>query len=126
MGIYGLDIDKNCIEIAEANSKRAGTRGWVNLRVGDAAKFVSPVPGARGTIVCNPPYGERMMEKESVAKLERDVGKALAEAIPAWQMYFISSDEQFESNFGRRADKKRTLYNGMIKCLFYQYYKREK
>ncbi len=123
MGIYGSDIDDNCIETSKANSLRAGTADWIDFRTGDATKFTSPVPGARGTIVCNPPYGERMMDKACVEKLEKEVGAALAQSVPAWQLYFISSDEAFEKHFGRYADKKRTLYNGMIKCLFYQYYK---
>ncbi|MDD4125211.1 MAG: class I SAM-dependent RNA methyltransferase [Eubacteriales bacterium] len=123
MGIYGLDIDNNCIETSHANSLRAGTQDWIDFKAGDITQFTSPVPEARGTIVCNPPYGERMLDREAVARLEKAMGAALTKAVPAWQLYFISSDEMFERNYGRYADKKRTLYNGMIKCLFYQYFK---
>ena len=124
MEIFGSDIDPESIEIAKNNVSRAGVSDWVTLSVADARHFASPIPDARGTIVCNPPYGERMMEKSEVALLEKAVGEALEKSVPSWQMYFISSDENFERNFGRIADKKRTLYNGMIKCIFYQYYKK--
>ena len=91
----------------------------------DVRSFIPPVEGARGTIVCNPPYGERMMDKESAAELIAAAGKAIARSAPMWQLYFISPDPLFERHFGRRADKVRTLYNGTIKCGFYQFYKQK-
>ena len=125
MQIFGMDIDPECIGIAKNNSRRAGTDKWVDFRLGDVRKFVSPVENARGTIVCNPPYGERLMDKESAAALIREAGKAISASAPMWQLYFISPDTMFERHFGRRADKVRTLYNGMIKCGFYQFYKQK-
>lgn len=124
MEIFGSDIDSESIEIANNNAKRAGVDAWVHFSVADVTSFKSPIPNSRGTIVCNPPYGERMLDIEAVTELERKTGIALEKAVPDWQLYFISSDMNFEKAFGRRADKKRTLYNGMIKCIFYQYYKR--
>ncbi len=125
MLIFGSDIDKDAIEIAKSNSRRAGTEKWVRFSVSDVRSFRSPVEGARGTIVCNPPYGERLMDAESAAELVSAAGKAIAASVPMWQLYFISPDRDFERHFGRRADKVRTLYNGMIKCGFYQFYKQK-
>ena len=125
MQIFGMDIDPGCIEIAKNNSRRAGTEQWVDFRTGDVRRFVSPVKDARGTIVCNPPYGERLMDKESAAALIKEAGKAISASVPMWQLYFISPDTMFERHFGRRADKVRTLYNGTIKCGFYQFYRQK-
>ena len=125
MPIFGSDIDKDALETAKANARRAGVEKWVNFSCADVRSFVPPVEGARGTIVCNPPYGERMLDKESAAELISAAGKAIARSAPMWQLYFISSDPLFEKHFGRRADKVRTLYNGMIKCGFYQFYKQK-
>ena len=123
MEIFGFDIDGAAIDSARENAGRAGVGGWIKFETRDAAKFTPPNTG-RGTIVTNPPYGERMMDKASVAKLEEAIGKAFMSSVPDWHMYFLSSDESFERNFGRRANKKRILYNGPIKCFFYQYFKR--
>ena len=76
----------------------------------------------RGTVVCNPPYGERLMTPEEAEQLYRDMGKAFADLAP-WQIYIITSHPQFERFYGRRADKIRKLYNGMIPCNLYQYFK---
>lgn len=126
MGIFGLDIDKTCIETSVSNAKRAGVIDYIKYKTGDVTKFSSPLPGERGTVVTNPPYGERMLDKGEVEILEREMGKAFEREIPGWQLYIISADEMFEKHFGRRADKKRLLYNGMIKCWFYQFYKSNK
>ena len=76
----------------------------------------------RGTIVCNPPYGERLMTPEQVRALYRDMGKTFS-ALEPWQIYILTSSEEFERLYGRRADKVRKLYNGMIPCRLYQYFK---
>ena len=125
MRIFGSDIDKDSLDIARENARRAGVEKWVDFSCADVRSFVPPVEGARGTIVCNPPYGERMMYKESAAELIAAAGKAIARSAPMWQLYFISPDPLFERHFGRRADKVRTLYNGTIKCGFYQFYKQK-
>ena len=74
-------------------------------------------------MVCNPPYGERLSDKRACEALYADMGRAFA-SLGAWQIYVLSSHEDFESFYGRKADKVRKLYNGMIKCNFYQYFKR--
>lgn len=123
-GIYGFDIDPECVELSRQNAKRAGVSSIVNFAVGDVRSFRSPIEGARGTIVTNPPYGERMGEREEVEKLYKDMGKAFAESVPNWQIYVINSNEMFPRCFGRKADKARKLYNGMLPCTFYQFFKK--
>ena len=76
----------------------------------------------RGVIVTNPPYGERIMEKQEAERLYRDFGAAYARS-ENWQLYLLSSHTEFERTFGRTADKKRKLYNGMIKCDLFMYFK---
>jgi len=76
----------------------------------------------RGVIVTNPPYGERILEAKEAEELYRGFGRALG-AHPGWQLYLLSSHTEFERCFGRPADKKRKLYNGMIKCDLFMYYK---
>ena len=79
-------------------------------------------PDRRGTLVCNPPYGERLMTEDEVDRLYQQIGRNFANFDP-WQMYVLTSSERFERLFGRRADKVRKLYNGMIPCNLYQYFK---
>ena len=92
----------------------------VRFEVADAMAFDRETE--RGVIVTNPPYGERIMEKQEAETLYRGFGKALA-TCPNWQLYLLSSHTEFERCFGRQADKKRKLYNGMIKCDLYMYFK---
>ena len=120
---YASDIDGDCVELAKKTVKNAGMDGIVKIFRRNALEITSE--GRRGTIVCNPPYGERMGDRESASILVRDVGKTLAENVPSWQLYFISDNMEFERDFGRRADKKRPLYNGMLKCALYQYFRPE-
>ena len=124
-GIYGFDIDPDCVELSKQNAKRAGVGNIVNFAVGDVRSFCSPIEGARGTIVTNPPYGERMGERDQVEKLYKDMGVVFAKAVPNWQIYVINSNEMFPRCFGRKADKARKLYNGMLPCTFYQFFKKQ-
>ncbi len=121
--IFGMDIDPNCIKICNSNAKRAGVESIINFSVSDVRKFKSPIDGARGTIVTNPPYGERMSDRLQSEKLYADMGKAFKLSVPNWQIYVLTCNEMFEKCFGRRADKTRKLYNGMIPCTFYQFFK---
>ena len=73
-------------------------------------------------MVCNPPYGERLMSEREVAELYAEIGKAFEKLYP-WQVYVITSCENFERLYGRRADKVKRLYNGMIPCNLYQFFK---
>ena len=118
--IVGSDIDPKAVEIARENARRAGVDDVVRFELADAMRFSRQTE--RGVIVTNPPYGERIMEKREAEELYRGFGKALA-ACPNWQLYLLSSHAEFERCFGRTADKKRKLYNGMIKCELYMYFK---
>ena len=118
--IVGSDIDPKALEIARENARRAGVDDVVRFELADAMQFSRQTE--RGVIVTNPPYGERIMEKREAEELYRGFGKALA-ACPNWQLYLLSSHTEFERCFGRPADKKRKLYNGMIKCELYMYFK---
>ena len=106
--------------MAEENARRAGVLDCVRFEVADATKFDRKTE--RGVIVTNPPYGERIMEKEEAERLYRAFGAAWAKT-ENWQLYLLSSHTEFERCFGRQADKKRKLYNGMIKCDLFMYLK---
>ena len=86
----------------------------------NAGDFYTDIP--YGTVICNPPYGERLLELEEARDIYEGFGYALKKA-PELKKYIISSDEKFEDYFGKKADKKRKLYNGMIKCNLYMYFK---
>jgi putative N6-adenine-specific DNA methylase len=119
---YASDNDRAVLEIAKANIKRAGMENCVKCFHRNALDIQTK--GRRGTIVCNPPYGERLLDKQKTHELYREMGKSFA-GLDRWQIYIISSDEDFEKLYGRRADKVRKLYNGMIKCNYYQFFKNE-
>ncbi len=118
--IVGSDIDRKAVEIARENARRAGVEDCVRFEAADAMSFDRKTE--RGIIVTNPPYGERIMEKQEAEALYQGFGKALS-ACPNWQLYLLSSHTEFERCFGRTADKKRKLYNGMIKCDLYMYFR---
>lgn len=116
--IAGSDLDAACVELSEENAKKAGVDHTVVFRRQDAGKL--DLRSREGTLICNPPYGERLMDVASARKLLRSFGTS-AFCSPMRQ-YIISSDEKFEEFFGVKADKKRKLYNGMIRCNLFMYY----
>ena len=118
--IIGSDIDPSAIAIARQNAERAGVADIVHFEVADAMAFCRKTES--GIIVTNPPYGERIMEKQEAEELYRGFGKAWAGS-ENWKLYLLSSHTEFERTFGRTADKKRKLYNGMIKCDLFMYFK---
>ena len=118
--VYASDIDPAAVALAKENCKRAGVSGTVKVFERDALEIKTG--GRRGTIVCNPPYGERLMTKEEANELYRKMGRHFA-TLDSWQIYIITSSDEFEKLYGRRADKVRKLYNGMIKCNYYQFFK---
>ena len=118
--LFGSDIDEKVLQYARENAARAGVGDCIKFFRADARKIEKP--DRRGTLICNPPYGERLMERKEVEALYRDSGKTFATFAP-WQMYVLTSHPRFEQFFGRRADKKRRLYNGMIPCDLYQYFR---
>ncbi len=116
--ILGSDNDPKCVSLAMANARKAQVDNIIEFRDGDATKM--DIPAAEGILICNPPYGQRMLEQQSAQRLYKALGAHLKYA-DGWKKYIITSEPEFEHYFGRRADKKRKLYNGMIKCDYYMY-----
>lgn len=117
--IEGSDIDPQAVALARENAEKAGVEDLVSFRVADATRFAPSEPAGR--VVTNPPYGERIMEKREAEGLYAAFGKAWRKAPDGWSLYLLSSHTEFERTFGKRADKKRKLYNGPLKCDLFQY-----
>lgn len=116
--IWASDIDPESIAIAEGNAKRAGVLTDIRFKVADAAEFSADREG--GIMATNPPYGQRIMDKQQAELIYRKFGVA-ASSLENWNLYILSSHTEFERSFGKSADKKRKLYNGMIKCDLFMY-----
>lgn len=112
--LKGGDIDPSCVTLAKENAKKAGVSELIRFEVADASQF-NGMGAEEGTLVVNPPYGERLMDQRQAAELARLFGKSVRDA-GKWKSVVITSDGDYERNFGIRASKKRKLYNGMIKC----------
>ena len=121
--ILGSDNDPKCVSLSFANAKKAGVSDCVTFTDGDATKM--SLPSDSGILVCNPPYGQRLMEQDSARRLYAALGRHLKYA-NNWQKFIITSEPEFEHYFGRRADKKRKLYNGMIKCDYFMFTGKER
>ncbi len=117
---FASDIDPKMVEIAKINAESAGVSDLIKFFPKNALGVETH--GRRGTIVCNPPYGERLGSEEKVFQLYSAMG-AHWKKLDRWQIYVITSDENFQNHYGRRADSVRKLYNGMLKCFYYQFYK---
>lgn len=116
----GSDIDKEAVETAAENARKAGVSKRIEFCQRDVAKFSQD--GEKGIVICNPPYGERLLTPAQAKQLYRTMGERFTRK-PGWSYTIITPDEEFETCFGRRADKRRKLYNGMIKCQAYMYFK---
>lgn len=116
--IKGYDIDQESIDIAKENAEIAGVEDYIEFEVGDVTKFKSDEE--YGFIITNPPYGERLEDKDTIKQLYKEIGYAFKK-LKNWSYYLITSFEEFEYEFGKAADKKRKLYNGMLKTYYYQY-----
>jgi putative N6-adenine-specific DNA methylase len=121
--VYASDIDKSCVALTEKNVRIAGVSE--NVKVFHRDALTISAPGRRATIVTNPPYGERLFDLKSAEELYRKMGKHFRSLEP-WQAYIITSHKGFEALYGRRADKVRKLYNGMLPCYLYQFFKNNK
>lgn len=120
--IWGGDIDPRAVELARANAVKADVEDLVRFEVADALRFHRDAP--YGRVVTNPPYGERLMEKREAEGLYASFGRAWRDTPPGWSLALLSSHTEFERTFGRTADKKRKLYNGMLKCDLFLYDKK--
>ena len=116
--IQGFDIDPEMVKIARENAKRAGVENLIHFQQRDVADLSHS--GKYGFIITNPPYGERLEEKENLPKLYEIFGERYR-ALDSWSAFFISSFEDAQECFGGQATKNRKIYNGMLKTYFYQY-----
>ena len=117
--IWGGDIDPHAISIARSNAAKAGVEDVIRFEVADMRNFRRT--SEYGQLVTNPPYGERLMDRADAEDLYRQLGRVWR-ALPAgWRTLVLSSHTEFERAFGRPADKKRKLYNGMLKCDLFLY-----
>lgn len=115
----GFDIDFKAIKIAKRHAERAGVADKVKFFVKDAGAF-SP-ESSFGTVVTNPPYGERVIDRETAEQAVKNFGKA-TKKFPEWSIFAISSAKNFEKCFGRKADRNRKVYNSEKECKYYYYY----
>lgn len=118
--IFASDIDPEAVKLAKSNAKKAGVEKYIHFNCTDAKDAY--VFSEKGVIVCNPPYGERLLDRKKCEALYTMMGKKFAEYENA-SKYILTSHEEFEKFYGREADKRRKLYNGMLKCNLYQYFK---
>lgn len=116
---YGYDIDPECVVLTQENCRKAGIQKRVQIRQGDIRDYENQ---AGSITICNPPYGERLLELKEAEKLYGIMGQRFA-ANKESPCFVISPHEEFEKIFGKKADKRRKLYNGMLKCQFYMYFK---
>lgn len=118
---FGSDIDPATVSLTLENAKKAGVESVVRAKTADIADFA--LPQGRACVITNPPYGERLLSPEAAAALVRTMGRRMPQE--AGKRYtIISPDEAFEQHFGRPADKRRKLYNGMIRCQLYMYFRK--
>ena len=116
--IQGYDIDADAVRAARENAKLAGVDHMIHLQRRGVSELSHPKK--YGFIITNPPYGERLEEKEDLPDLYRVFGERFA-ALDSWSAYVISSYEFTERDMGRKADRDRKIYNGMLKTYFYQF-----
>ncbi|MEH7125245.1 class I SAM-dependent RNA methyltransferase [Bacillus sp. JJ1773] len=119
LDITGSDIDHRMVKIAQENAFEAGFGDLISFKQMQVKDFTTTKE--YGVIACNPPYGERLGEKEAVQKMYEDMGKALS-SLDTWSIYVLTSNEDFEKFYGKQATKKRKLFNGFIKTDYYQYW----
>lgn len=116
----GFDIDPACVELTLANAKKAGVEKYVKAAVGDIKNF--SVPKQRCLTITNPPYGERLLDIKAAEELYKIMGERFIRG-DGQKYYIISPHDEFEKFFGSSADKRRKLYNGMLKCQLFMYFK---
>ena len=114
----GFDIDDDAVALTLDNAHKAGIKSRLKIEQADISKFVQPVDSI---VICNPPYGERLLELREAEDIYRKMGRVLGKG-GSRQSYVISPHEEFEKFFGTQARKRRKLYNGMIKCQLYMYF----
>ncbi|MFZ0444958.1 MAG: class I SAM-dependent RNA methyltransferase [Bacillus sp. (in: firmicutes)] len=119
LDITGSDIDHRLVKIAQENAFEAGLGDLISFKQMRVQDFTTTKQ--YGVIVGNPPYGERLGEKGAVQKMYHEMGQAFAD-LETWSVYILTSDEEFETHYGKKTTKKRKLFNGFIKTDYYQYW----
>jgi len=117
--IYGMDIDDKAVSLSQQHAKQAGVADCVHIRKAALKNFTSNEK--YGFIITNPPYGERLGELREVEQIYKEMAEICGK-LDTWSFYIISSHPDFEKFFGKRADKRRKLYNARLQCQYYQYY----
>lgn len=117
---FGSDISPQCVKLTFENAERAGVSRFMRVKAADISDFEPQ--SENGTLVTNPPYGERMLDTAEAQRIYGIMGKKFLRR-RGWSFGIISPDEEFEAFFGRKADKTRKLYNGMLRCRYYMYFK---
>ncbi|HHV18687.1 MAG TPA: class I SAM-dependent RNA methyltransferase [Thermoanaerobacterales bacterium] len=117
--IAGSDIDKHTVKLSRENAYKANVDEYIVFK-NMALKNINPF-GNYGCIICNPPYGERMGEVREVEQLYKQMGEVF-KRFDTWSKYILTPHKDFQKLFGKISDKNRKLYNGMIKCYYYQYF----
>ena len=120
---YASDIDPECIKLTMENARKAGVASRIKAEVRDIRDF--SIPTERGIVFTNPPYGERLLDIQKANELYKIMGQVF-EKRNSLSYYVISPSEEFEQHFGAKADRKRKLYNGMIKCDVFMYFRNQK
>ncbi|KWU61511.1 MULTISPECIES: THUMP domain-containing class I SAM-dependent RNA methyltransferase [Priestia] len=119
LDIAGHDIDHRMVKVAEQNAFEAGLGDLIQFKQMQVRDFTTPKE--YGIIIGNPPYGERLSDRPSVEKMYAEMGQAFSK-LDTWSIYMLTSHEQFEQYYGKKATKKRKLFNGFIKTDYYQYW----
>lgn len=114
--VSAFDIDEKQLKLAGKHAELAGVADFIHFQKADMRDFSSSYP--YGVIITNPPYGERLSDVKEVEKLLKDYGK-MVRSLPEWSAYTITPAKNFEKLFGKKADKKRKIYNGSIECCVY-------
>ena len=116
--IQGYDIDEHMVGIARENARLAGVEQLIHFQRRDVEQLSHPKK--YGFIITNPPYGERLQDREQIPALYRTIGERFR-GLDSWSMYLISAYENAEQEIGRKADRNRKIYNGMMKTYYYQF-----
>ncbi len=116
VSIKGFDIDEKQLALARKHAKLAGVDGYIHFQRADVSEFSSQ--RKYGVLICNPPYGERLLERKEIEKLYKSYGN-MYRNLEDWSAYTLTSVSDFERLFGKKADKKRKLYNGKLECCYY-------
>ncbi len=116
--LYGYDVNREAIRLSNHHAHNIGLDKYIHFEVADMRTVVNTRP--YGVVITNPPYGERLLKKKDVEKLYADFGN-MFRALPDWCLYLITAFEEFETFFGKKADKTRKIYNAKLPCRLYQY-----